>query len=129
MTNLLNALSQHTELTLAVPATNTSTYTGTGVDVTDWEGVALVVLNTAKGTGTTPTLDGKIQHDPAVGGAYADVTGATFAQVTDSADVLEVIAVNVSDTKGFLRFVGTIAGGGSESFVFGVSIIGVKKAV
>lgn len=127
MTNLLNALAQHNELTLSVPATNTSTVTGTGVDVTDYEGIGLVVLNSAKGTGTTPTLNGKVQDCATVGGTYADVSGATFAEITDSADTLEVIAINVSNVKGFIRFVGTIAGT-SPSFVCGVSFIGIKKA-
>lgn len=125
--NILNALAQHVELTLAVPATNTSTLTGTGVDVTDWEGVAVCVLNSAAGTGTTPTLDGKIQHCDTVGGTYADVSGATFTQITDAGDAMEAIAVNVSNTKGFLRFVGTIAGT-TPSFVCGAVILGVKKA-
>lgn len=127
MSNLLNALAQHNELTLAVPATNTSTLTGTGVDVTDYEGIGLVVLNSALGTGTTPTLDGKVQDCATVGGTYADVSGATFTQITHAADAMEVIAINVSNVKGFIRIVGTIAGT-NPSFVCGAVFIGIKKA-
>lgn len=126
--NPLNALAFASSEVLAVSATNTSTLTGTGVDVSAYEGVAVAVLNTAKGTGTTPTLNGKLQSSDAVGGTYADISGATFAEVTASADVVEAISFVVSDAKAFVRFIGTIAGGGSESFVFGVELIGIHKA-
>lgn len=124
--NPLNALAVASSEVLAVSATNTSTLTGTGVDVSAYEGVCLAVLNTALGTGTTPTLDGKLQSSDAVGGTYADITGATFAQVTDAADVVEAIPFVVGDAKAFVRFVGTIAGT-TPSFVFGVELIGLKK--
>lgn len=126
MSNILNALANVDTEILAVPAANVSTLTGTGVDVSAYEGVGRVVLNTAKGTGTTPTLDGKLQDSDAVGGTYADIPGATFTQVTDAADSLQSIAVDVAAAKGFIRFIGTIAGT-TPSFTLGVSFVGVKK--
>jgi hypothetical protein len=127
MMNLFNALSQAFVGLLAIPAARTSTYTGTGIDVTAYEGMAAIILNSAAGTGTTPTLDVKLQDCATVGGTYADVAGATFAQVTDAADALELITVNISDLKQFIRVVGTIAGT-TPSFTFGVEFVGVKKA-
>ena len=128
MTHLLNALSQAVGLVLAAAARRTSTLTGTGIDVLAYEGVALVVLNASAGTGTTPTLDVKLQHSDD-NSTYADVTGGAFTQVTDVAGSagVQVKKINVSDLKRYVRAIGTIAGT-TPSFDFGVEFIGIKKA-
>ena len=128
MTHLLNALAQTVGLVLAAAAQRTSTLTGTGIDVLDYEGVALAVLNASAGTGTTPTLDVKLQHSDD-DSTYADVTGGTFTQVTDAAETagVQVLKVNVSDLKRYVRVIGTIAGT-TPSFEFGVEFVGIKKA-
>ena len=128
MTHLLNALAQTVGLVLAAAARRTSTLTGTGIDVLDYEGVALIVLNASAGTGTNPTLDVKLQHSDD-DSTYADVNAGAFAQVTDAAESagVQVLKVNVSDLKQYLRVVGTIAGT-TPSFDFGVEFVGIKKA-
>lgn len=128
MTHLLNALAQAVGLVLAAAARRTSTLTGTGIDVLAYEGVALVVLNASAGTGTTPTLDVKLQHSDD-NSTYADVTGGAFTQVTDVAGTagVQVKKINVSDLKRYVRSIGTIAGT-TPSFDFGVEFIGIKKA-
>lgn len=128
MTHLLNALAQAVGLVLAPAAQRTTTLTGTGIDVLDYEGVALAVLNASAGTGTTPTLDVKLQHSDD-DSTYADVTGGAFTQVTDVAGTagVQVMKVNVSDLKRYVRVIGTIAGT-TPSFEFGVEFIGIKKA-
>lgn len=128
MTHLLNALAQAVGLVLAAAAQRTSTLTGTGIDVLDYEGVALAVLNASAGTGTTPTLDVKLQHSDD-DSTYADVTGGVFTQVTDAAETagVQVLKVNVSDLKRYVRVIGTIAGT-TPSFDFGVEFVGIKKA-
>ena len=128
MTHLLNALAQAVGLVLAAAAQRTSTLTGTGIDVLDYEGVTLAVLNASAGTGTTPTLDVKLQHSDD-DSTYADVTGAAFTQVTDAAETagVQVLKVNVSDLKRYVRVIGTIAGT-TPSFEFGVEFVGIKKA-
>jgi len=128
MTHLLNALAQAVGLVLAAAARRTSTLTGTGIDVLAYEGVALVVLNASAGTGTTPTLDVKLQHSDD-NSTYADVTGGAFTQVTDVAGSagVQVKKINVSDLKRYVRVIGTIAGT-TPSFDFGVEFIGIKKA-
>ncbi len=111
MTHLLNALARAVGLVLAAAAQRTSTLTGTGIDVLDYEGVTLAVLNASAGTGTTPTLDVKLQHSDD-DSTYADVAGGTFTQVTDVAGTagVQVLKVNVSDLKRYVRVIGTIAG-------------------
>ena len=130
MTHLLNALSQALGLVLAAAARRTTTLTGTEIDVLPYEGVALIVLNASAGTGTTPTLDVKLQHsDTTTSGDFADVTNGTFTRVTDVSGTagVQVMRVNVSDLKRYLRVIGTIAGT-TPSFDFGVEFIGIKKA-
>jgi hypothetical protein len=128
MTHLLNALAQAVGLVLAAAARRTSTLTGTGIDVLAYEGVALVVLNASAGTGTTPTLDVKLQHSDD-NSTYADVTGGAFTQVTDVAGSagVQVKKINVSDLKRYVRVIGTIAGT-TPSFDFAVEFVGIKKA-
>ena len=128
MTHLLNALAQATSGELAAAARRTSTLTGTGIDVLEYEGVALVLLNASAGTGTTPTLDVKLQHSDD-DSTYEDVTSGAFSQVTDAAETAGVKAMKlkVSDLKRYLRIVGTIAGT-TPSFDFGVEFVGITKA-
>jgi len=128
MTHLLNALAQATGVELAPAASRTSTLTGTGIDVLEYEGVALVLLNASVGTGTSPTLDVKLQHSDD-DSTYEDVTSGTFSQVTDAAETagVKVMKLNVSDLKRYLRIVGTIAGT-TPSFDFGVEFVGITKA-
>lgn len=126
--NILNALALGTVNVLIESGEYTSTETGTGIDMSLYEGMAVVVLNSsAKTAGTSPTLDVKLQSDPAVGGSYADISGATFAQVTTVAGC-EAIAINVSNCSAFVRAIGTIGGTDTPTFDFGVTIYGVKKA-
>lgn len=128
MTHLLNALAQATGVELAPAASRTSTLTGTGIDVLEYEGVALVLLNASAGTGTSPTLDVKLQHSDD-DSTYEDVNSSTFSQVTDAAETagVKVMKLNVSDLKRYLRVVGTIAGT-TPSFDFGVEFVGITKA-
>ncbi len=128
MTHLLNALAQATGVELAPAASRTSTLTGTGIDVLEYEGVALVLLNASAGTGTNPTLDVKLQHSDD-DSSYEDVTSGAFSQVTDAAETagVKVMKLNVSDLKRYLRIVGTIAGT-TPSFDFGVEFVGITKA-
>ncbi len=128
MTHLLNALAQATGVELAPAASRTATLTGTGIDVLEYEGVALVLLNASAGTGTSPTLDVKLQHSDD-DSTYEDVTSGTFSQVTDAAETagVKVMKLNVSDLKRYLRVIGTIAGT-TPSFDFGVEFVGITKA-
>lgn len=126
--NILNALALGTVNVLIESGEYTSTETGTGIDMSLYEGMAVVVLNSsAKTAGTDPTLDVTLESCSTVGGTYAAITGAAFAQITTSAGI-EAIAINVSNCAAFVRAVGTIGGTSTPTFDFGVTIYGVKKA-
>lgn len=112
-------------LTLAAAAAVTATGNGTGVDVTSFVGQVAVVLTSAAGTGTTPTLDVKLQQSDTLSGTYTDISGATFSQVVAAASV-QKISLNVDSVKPFIRIVDTV-GGTTPSFTRCVSLLGLKQ--
>ena len=104
------------------PITATATATGAGVDTMGYNSAA-VVLEVGVVSGTTPTLDVKIQDSATVGGTYVDVPGAVFTQVTatNNAQILRIEDLGIT-RKRFIRAVGTIAGT-TPSFAFAVEIL------
>jgi len=125
--NLMNALAMAGVKRGILPGTYTSTETGTGVDCTAWDGMAVAVLDCAAGTGTTPTLNVKLQSCATVDGTYADISGAVFTEVDDTeGGSTQIIAFPVSAAAAFVRAVGTIAGT-TPSFDFSVTLVGMPK--
>lgn len=119
---------QQANLIEIVPVTTaTSTHTGTGQDTQKYDGYAQFILTSAAGTGTSPTLDVKLQESDALGSGYTDIAGATFTQVTDAADASEMIQVDMAARKKYIRAVGTIAGT-TPSFDFAVLAVSTRKA-
>lgn len=118
-----------TEFDLSAIAARTATVTGTGVDVSAYEGVLKVTQNVGTTTGTSPTLAGKIQAS-ADNSAWSDVSGATFTGATGATKQsialdLRVVGTTVAGAK-YIRYVGTI-GGTTPSFSMGVYATGAKK--
>ena len=126
MTAFLNALSRMLVTLVALPAARTTTVTSAASDLSVYDGELAMILNSAAGTGTTPTLDGKIQHCDTSGGTYAD-SGITFTQITN-ADSLQSKLFQKSAVKQYIKFVGTIAGT-TPSFTFGASLVGLKRSL
>lgn len=110
--------------------TYTTTQTSPALDVTNRTGIALVTLHSKEGTGNADnTLDVKLQESTTSGGAYTDITGATFTQVDDTAGgAIEGIAVDMNKVKGFIKAVGTIAGT-TPSFIYGVTVAARKEVI
>jgi hypothetical protein len=124
-------IDRHNELSveeLAVSNTRTATFTGTAKDISQYMGALKVILDSAAGGGTSPTLNGKIQTgDQADGSDAADLAGATFAQVAGAAS-LQAIGIDTQACKKYIRFVGTIAGT-SPTFNFAVLAVGQKGVI
>jgi len=119
-------LSQGHALVLAPAGTYDETDAEqTGIDVQDYDGVALFILNASAGTGTTPTLDVTIEES-ADDSTYTAVTGGAFTQVTDTAAV-EAIALNVGNLKRYVRVTIDI-GGTTPDFFLAAEFVGMKKA-
>lgn len=103
------------------PAAQTSTVTGTGVDMLLGGGQCFAVQHVGAVTGTTPTLNGKIQES-SDNSTWSDISGAVFTEVTASTNLQVISFIR---TKRYLRYVGTIAGT-TPSFTM-AAIIGEQK--
>lgn len=114
---------------LAPVLRRTSTLTGGAVDVSKYAGYGQMILaSAAAAAGTTPTLNVKLTHCDTSGGSYTDVTGAVFAEVTDSADSTQMVQVEMDSLKKFVKVVGTIAGTATPTFDFGVVLVAAAKS-
>jgi uncharacterized protein YcsI (UPF0317 family) len=101
---------------------HTTTANGTGISVKGFTHL-LAILSVGTVTGTTPTLDVKLESSSTVGGTYAAITGATFTQVTgtpSTATATQKVGVSLRGKAGFIRAVATIAG---TSPVFPASVV------
>jgi len=121
---------RNTPLTLtsvSAIAARTSTVTTSSIDVRSYSGGLIIEQLVGVVSGTTPTLAGKIQTSADGSTGWADITGATFTSVTAS-DSFAKIGINVRETLGYIRYVGTIAGT-TPSFTMGVALLGQKERV
>jgi len=108
-------------------AAKTSTVTSSAVDLRTYKGGVIVAQLVGTVSGTTPTLDGKIQSSADGSAGWADVTGATFTQVTATGSYTK-IGFDIGETLGYVRYVGTIAGT-TPSFTMGVELLAAKERV
>ncbi len=103
-------------------AARTANANGSGVNLSNGLGSTNAVLNVGSVSGTTPTLDVKMQESDD-DTTYTDIPGATFNQVT-AGNQRQVIRFLRS--KAFCRAVATI-GGTTPSFTFSVEVFGQAK--
>ena len=103
----------------------TSTATSSSIDLLEYDGDVMLILDSAAGGGSSPTLDIKLTESDATSGTYTDLSGATFTQVVDAAS-MQTLAINKDSSKRFVRIVQTI-GGSSPTFTFSINLIGLKK--
>lgn len=108
-----------------VPATRTATANGVAIDLMESSENCFAIQEVGAVSGTTPTLDTKVQESDTSGGTFTDVPAAVFAQVVASN---KSQAINFKRTKRFCRLVNTIAGT-SPSFANAGQIFGQKKAI
>ena len=103
----------------------TSTATSAAIDLKEYDGDVSLILTSAAGTGSSPTLDVKVQDSDASGGTYGDLSGAAFTQVTDSAS-MQVITFSKDEAKRYIKIVQTV-GGSTPSFTFSINGLALKK--
>ena len=114
------------EIFSVVPsASGTSTATSSAIDLKDYDGDVTLILTSAAGTGSSPTLDVKVQDSDASSGTYGDLTGASFTQVTGSVS-MQVITFCKDEAKRYIKLVQTI-GGSTPSFTYSINAIALKK--
>ncbi len=91
------------------PDRETSTVTGAAVDLNGYIGGLEIYQSVGTVSGTSPTLDGKIQDSADGSTGWADISGETWTQVTAS-DANQAITISADSAKRYIRYVGTIAG-------------------
>tara|TARA_B100000214_G_scaffold335286_1_gene278476 strand:- start:3392 stop:3775 length:384 start_codon:yes stop_codon:yes gene_type:complete len=103
----------------------TSTATSAAIDLKEYDGDVSLILTSAAGTGSSPTLDVKVQDSDASDGTYGDLSGAAFTQVTDSVS-MQVITFKKDEAKRYIKIVQTV-GGSTPSFTFSINGLALNK--
>ena len=116
-----------TRLTLLSLSANdvvTATANRSGVDLVDYEGDVIAVLDAeAGGAGITYAV--KIQ-DSADNSSFADVSGLAFTTTTANTALRETLKINTDEVRRYIRAVITVAGGSGAGAV-SVVALGSKK--
>lgn len=122
---MIGQFAGHSEVLALSPAAAgvSSSQNRTGLDVSKYEGLMAIVLDSSAG-GAGATLDVKIQEADTVGGSYTDVPNATFTQVGNAVSRQKLV-LNVENVKPAIRVVATI--GGTASYNFSVVGLAVPK--
>jgi len=119
--------SNLTQVAVSGIAARTSTVTSSAVDLRTYKGGIIVQQLVGVVSGTSPTLNGKLQTSADGSTGWTDITGATFTEVT-ATDSFQKIGIVENQTSGYVRYVGTIAGT-SPSFTMGVVLLSAKERV
>lgn len=124
-----NDIKNELSITTLLPAADvTATGNGTGLDVSGYVGSPAIVFDSALGTGTTPTLDVKLQ-DSADNSTFADVSGKTFTQVTGAAgNGQQIMTFDTRSVRRYVRLVKTVTGT-TPSFACAAALIGKKARI
>ncbi len=109
-----NQLSRSKTADLQASVTRTATANGSTVEIADKANLRLDLAVTAA-SGTTPTLDVKIQDSPD-GTTWTDVSGGTFTQATGTTTQHK----KIGPVDRYVRHVATIAGT-TPSFTYSVT--------
>lgn len=107
---------------LAASASITASGNGTAVNVGDYQGLALLHLNSGATNAGTNTV--KLQHSEDGSTNWVDVSGAAFAAVGTSASA-QTLKINTDKLLKFVRVVDTLAG--ATSVIRGVTLVGRKQ--
>ncbi len=121
---------------LRVQAGVSTSQNGTGVDIGDYEGPILVVVDGPVAS-ASDTVTFTVEHSESSGSGYTAVSASalvdpstgdadTFTQITDAVAVFETLALKREALKRYVRIVATLAGG-TISVAFAGYIIGQKK--
>lgn len=131
---LSTGLEKLQHLALAPTAVRTSNLDGTAIDLNDYEGDVVVILDVA--AGGTSTLDVKIQSSDTSGGSYGDVTTAFFRGGSEVASAAVAFSqVSTSASKQYLvfpkgaakRWIKAVSTTSSSSHTYSINVVAVKK--
>lgn len=99
---------------------------GAGVDIRDYDGEALVLLNSSATEGAGQTADFKLQESDD-NSAWSDVpvaklAGGAFTQVTNAAASFQKRGISLGERKRYLRVVTDVTGAGATVTVGAVLV-------
>lgn len=101
-----------------------ATVNRTGVDLVDYEGDIVAILDAEAG-GASITYAVKIQ-DSADNSSFADVSGLAFTTTSANTALRETLRINSDEVRRYIRAVITVAGGSGTGAV-SVVALGSKK--
>lgn len=136
MSILSTGLEKLQHFALAPTAVRTANFDGTAVDLNDYEGDVVVILDVA--AGGTSTLDVKIQSSDTSGGSYSDVTTAFYRGGSEVASAAVAFTqVSTSASKQYLvfpkgaakRWIKAVSTTSSSSHTYSINAVGAKKYV
>ena len=121
---ILNLGTKTTLLSLSASDVVTATANRTGVDLVDYEGDIMAILDAEAG-GASITYAVKIQ-DSADNSTFADVSGLAFTTTDANTALQETLKINSNEVRRYIRAVITVAGGTGAGAV-SVTALGSKK--
>jgi len=134
MAILSTGLEKLQHLAFAATAQRTANLDGTAVDMNDYEGDLVVILDVENGG--TSTLDVKIQSSDTQGGTYSDVTTVFSLNGTEQASAAVAFAqVSTSASKQYLvfpkgaakRWIKAVSTTSTSTHTYSINAVGLKK--
>ena len=114
---------------LADPAAVTATGAlGVSLDLQGYQGKVKILMALGAISGTTPTLDVKVQ-DSADNVTFADLSSpVAFGQKTNQANTVDAVVVDTRAVRRYIKLYAA-AGGTTPSFTLGALAIGQKQTI
>lgn len=134
MAILSTGLEKLSHFALAPTAARTADLDGTAVDLVEYEGDIIVILDVE--AGGTSTLDVKLQSSDTSGGSYTDVTAVFDLDGTEQASAAVAFAqVSTSASKQYLvfprgdakRFIKAVSTTSTSTHTYSINAVGAKK--
>jgi hypothetical protein len=134
MAILSTGLEKLSHFALAPTAARTADLDGTAVDLVEYEGDIIVILDVE--AGGTSTLDVKLQSSDTSGGSYTDVTAVFDLNGTEQASAAVAFAqVSTSASKQYLvfprgdakRFIKAVSTTSTSTHTYSINAVGSKK--
>lgn len=134
MAILSTGLEKLQHFALAPTAARTANLNGTAVDMNDYEGDLVIILDVE--AGGTSTLDVKIQSSDTSSGSYTDVTSVFNLDGTEQASAAVAFAqVSTSADKQYLvfpkgaakRWIKAVSVTDTSTHTYSINGVGVKK--
>ena len=134
MAILSTGLEKLQHLAFAATAQRTADLDGTAIDMNDYEGDLVVILDVENGG--TSTLDVKIQSSDTESGSYSDVTTVFSLNGTEQASAAVAFAqVSTSASKQYLvfpkgaakRWIKAVSTTSTSTHTYSINAVGLKK--